>query len=78
MSTATSNATSKLPADARALVRDPDLAAALEKELEPFNGKALDRAQDAIRKVRSSGIVGTFGDVLAAYQKAIRKATDEK
>lgn len=64
----------KLPTDSRPLVRDPDLAAALEEILVPYNGKALERAQQAIRKVRSSGVQGPFSVVVAAYRTAIEQA----
>jgi molybdate-binding protein len=67
------NAT-KLPTDTRPLVRDPDLARELEKELRPYSGEKLERAQDAIRQVRGSGIQGMFDQVLAAYKAAIDKA----
>lgn len=73
-----STADTKLPTDARALVRDPDLAAALERELDPYTGAKLEKAQQAVRKVRASGVQGTFTDVLAAYQAAIKKAVGEK
>lgn len=71
-------ATTKLPTDAAALIRDPDLAAALEKVLEPYSGAKLERAQYALRKVRSSGVQGTFSQVLAAYTAAIEKAVGER
>ena len=71
------NATqSKMPTGDRALVRDPDLNAALEKELSPLAGDKLEKAQAAIRELRGSGLMGTFGEVLAAYQAAIKKAVD--
>lgn len=64
----------KLPTDSRPLVRDPDLAAALEEILAPYTGKALERAQQAVRKVRSSAVQGPFSDVVAAYRAAIDQA----
>lgn len=67
----------KLPTDTRPLVRDPDLAAALEKELEPLSGKKLEAAQAAIRRVRASGVQGSYQDILAAYTAAIRKAAGD-
>jgi hypothetical protein len=67
-------ATSKLPSDQRATRFDPDLAAALEEELQPLSGKALTRAQQAVLAVRASGFQGTFGALLAEYREAIRKA----
>lgn len=69
--------TTKLPTDNRPLVRDPDLAAALERELAPYSGKALERAQTAIRKVRNSGTQGPFSVVLDAYRAAIKNAAGD-
>lgn len=71
-------ATTKLPTDARALIRDPDLSAAVEGMLEPYSGEKLERAQAAVRKVRGSGAVGTFSELVAAYSAAIKKAISEK
>jgi hypothetical protein len=67
-------ATSKLPTDARAVIRDPDLAAAVEQLLKPHSGKKLEAAQAAVRQVRASGVVGTFTAMRTAYQDAIAKA----
>lgn len=67
----------KLPTDTRPLVRDPDLAAAIEKELAPLNGKPLERAQSAIRRVRLAGIQGPFSVVLDAYRAAIKSAAGD-
>ncbi len=69
MSTATAMPVTELP-----LIRDPDLAAAVEVELKGLSGKKLDRAQSAIRTVHGSGVTGQFGEILAAYQTAIRAA----
>lgn len=66
--------TTKLPTDTRSLVRDPDLAAAIDTALKPHSGEKLERAQVAVRGVRMSGVQGTFGEVLAVYQAAILKA----
>lgn len=66
--------TTKVPTDERPLVQDPDLAAALERELRPLNGERLERAQAAVRTVRNSGLVGTFDQVLEVYRAAITKA----
>lgn len=67
-------ATSKLPANDRPLIQDPDLAAALERELEPLSGKSLERAQAAVRRIHGSALQAPFGTVLAAYQTAIAEA----
>lgn len=73
----TATMTSKLPTSSRPLIHDRDLAAAVEKMLAPLSGKALERAQDAVRKVAGSAVQGPFGTVLAAYQKAISAASKE-
>lgn len=70
----TATATSKLPTSSRPLIQDPDLAAAVEKMLSPYEGKRLDRAQAAARKVATSAVQGPFSTVLAAYQSAITAA----
>jgi hypothetical protein len=68
----------KLPTDSRPLVRDPDLATALEAILEPYTGKALERAQMAIRRVRAGGVQGSFTQIVAAYRAAIDEAAAAK
>lgn len=65
---------SPLPTNELPLIRDPDLAAAVERELKGLKGPKLERAQAAIRRVHGSGITGQFGEILDAYQKAIRAA----
>lgn len=70
--------TMKLPTDNRPLVRDPDLAAALEAELTPYSGDKLKKAQDAIRRVRQSALQGPFSTVFGAYRTAIEQAVKEK
>lgn len=65
---------SKLPSEDRPMRIDPDLAAALEKALAPYSGERLEKAQAAVREVRSSAAVGTFGEVLDRYRSAIREA----
>lgn len=69
-----SNATTKLPTDSRALIRDPELAAAVEKLLRPYSGERLERAQAAVRAVRSGPAQGTFHELVATYGAAIQKA----
>jgi hypothetical protein len=66
---------SKLPVADKPLIRDPDLARAIEAELESFTGKQLAAAQAAVRKVHASGIQGPFSAIFEAYQHAIRDAT---
>lgn len=70
----TKTETTKIPTDVKPLVRDPDLAAAIEKELKPLSGEKLQLAQDAVRKLRESGLMGTFSQVVDAYKAAIREA----
>ena len=67
---------SKMPTAGRALVRDPDLNVQLEKELAPLAGERLEAAQAAIRETQKSGLMGTFDQILVAYQAAIKKAVD--
>lgn len=66
--------TSKLPTSTRPLILDPDLAAVLEKKLKPYSGERLALAQQAIREVRGSGLVGNFHQLVAAYETAVDKA----
>lgn len=71
MSSATA---SPLPTNELPLIRDPDLAAAVETELKGLSSAKLVRAQAAIRRVHGSGVTGQFGEILFAYQAAIRAA----
>lgn len=68
----------KLPTNARPLILDNDMAAAVEKMLAPYSGKALERAQLAVRKVHSSAVQGPFGVVLTAYETAIKAAAGKE
>jgi hypothetical protein len=68
---------SKLPMDSRPLIRDPDLAAGIERLLVPYSGKKLEAAQAAIRRVRNSPIEGQFGVILKAYETAIADAVSK-
>ena len=70
--------TSKLPTNSRPLINDPDLAAALEALLEPYSGKALERAQVAVRKVATSSVQGPFAVIVDAYAEAVRTAVGDK
>lgn len=65
---------SKLPTNDRPLIQDPDLAVAIERALEPYTGKELEKAQAAVRRVHASGVQGPFGAILATYEAAITKA----
>lgn len=65
---------SKLPTVERPLIQDPNMAAALERDLAPFHGKSLERRQSAIRSVFASGVIGTTDQLLAAYRAAMDKA----
>lgn len=64
----------KLPTDTRPLVQDPDLANAIEKLLEPYSGKQLEKAQAACRRVHGSNILGDFTQIVSAYETAIAEA----
>lgn len=66
--------TTKLPTDTRPLVRDPDLAKAIDKLLQPYSGEKLTKAQNAVREVRASAAQGRFDELLEAYRVAIQKA----
>lgn len=66
--------TSKLPAADKPLIRDPDLARAIEAELEPYTGKRLEAAQEAVRAVHASGLQGNFSALVLAYRAAIERA----
>jgi hypothetical protein len=65
---------SVLPANELPLIRDPDLAHAIEMEVHGLSGKKLESAQAAIRAVHGSGVEGQFGELVAAYTEAIRAA----
>jgi hypothetical protein len=67
-------ATSKLPNSNVSLIEDPDLNAAVTRMLAPLSGKALERAQAAVRQVHGSGIFGTYTELTTAYRAAIAKA----
>jgi hypothetical protein len=69
--------TSKLPTSDRPLIRDIDLATAVERLLAPLDGKRLERAQAAVRRVSKSAVQGPFDKIFAAYQSAIRAADKE-
>lgn len=64
----------KVPTDDKPLIRDPDLAKALDEILKPYDGKDLQKAQAAIRKVRQSGVQGPFSVIVETYRTAIEKA----
>jgi len=66
--------TSKLPTEGRPLKMDPDLAAFLEAELAPYSGKALERAQQAIVRVRQKGVSGTWDELTTVYRDMIAVA----
>lgn len=62
----------KLPTAERPLIRDRDIAAGVEKMLATLApGKELEEGQDAVRRVATSGIIGTRDKLLAAYAEAI-------
>jgi uncharacterized membrane protein len=64
----------KLPQSTRPLIQDMDLAAAIERMLEPLTGKSLERAQAACRRVYNAGNPGTFDAMCAEYRAAIDAA----
>jgi hypothetical protein len=64
----------KLPTSTRPLIQDMDLAAAIERMLEPLTGKSLERAQAACRRVYNTGAPGTFATMCADYRAAIDAA----
>jgi hypothetical protein len=74
----TATAISKLPMNERPIITDPDLAAAVEEMLAPYTGRALERAQAAVRRVAMGATQGTFGDLVEAYRKAIKSAVNDK
>jgi hypothetical protein len=67
-------ATSKLPTNSRPIINDPDLANAVEALLGPYSGKALERAQVAVRKVAASGVQGPWSMIVSAYETEIKRA----
>lgn len=69
---------SKLPTADRPLIQDPDLGQAVERLLQPYSGKSLERAQAAVRKVHGSAVQGPFDQVLAAYTVAIKAAVGKE
>lgn len=66
--------TAALPANELPLIRDPDLAHAIETEMQGLSGKKLEKAHAAVKAVYDSGITGQFGELVAAYTEAIRAA----
>lgn len=64
-----------LPTEERPIRMDPELAAEVNKFLEPLSGKDLKKGRDAVMSVYNSGITGSFGELLAAYRSAIEEAT---
>jgi hypothetical protein len=67
----------KLPHGTRPLIMDVDMANAVEKLLAPYKDTKLERAQDAVRKVLSSGVQGTFEPMVAHFRSAISTAVKE-
>jgi len=66
--------TSKLPTIAVPLIKDPTMATALERALAPFNGKSLERRQQALVQTHASGVIGTTEQLIATYLTAMDKA----
>lgn len=68
----------KLPTATRPIIHDAEMAAAIERLLAPLDGKKLEKAQAAVRKVAMSAVIGSFGAVLDAYKAAIAAAIGDK
>jgi hypothetical protein len=68
----------KLPGDTRPLIQDPDLAREVEAMLAPHNGKQLEKAQAACRKVHGSNTLGAFSEIREAYRAAIERAVEKE
>ncbi len=66
--------TTTLPQETRSIRMDPHLEAAVEKLLEPYQGKELERAQAAVVEVYHSSTVGVFGKLVGRYKTAILEA----
>lgn len=66
--------TSALPTEKRPIRMDPELAAEVEKLLKPLKGKEREAADEAVMKVYQSGVSGSFGEILEAYQAAVEEA----
>ncbi len=65
---------SKLPRDGRPMKMDPFLAEAIERELAPYTGKRLRRAQKAVLQVSRSGFTGTFHTLVKEYGARIKES----
>jgi hypothetical protein len=55
-------------------IKDGYLAEALRNELVELRGEPLRLAQEAIVEIATSGVPGTFDDLIGAYRRAIRRA----
>jgi hypothetical protein len=54
-------------------IKDGYLAKAVRAEIQDLRGKELELAEEAITEVATSGIAGTFDELLAEYRRAIRR-----
>ena len=54
-------------------IKDGYLAKALRKEIQDLRGKELELAEETITEVATSGIAGTFDDLLDEYRRALRR-----
>ena len=63
-----------IPQETRPIRMDPDLTAAVEGLLAPYSGADLKSAQAAVVEVYHSSVAGVFGDIVKAYESAIREA----
>ena len=66
--------TTAIPQETRPIRMDPDLTKAVEALLDPYSGADLELAQAAVVEVYHSSLAGVFGDVVKAYDAAIREA----
>ena len=66
-----------LPQETRPIRMDPDLTAAVEGLLEPYDGEELKLAQAAVVEVYHSSVAGVFPDIVKAYESAILEAVAE-
>lgn len=64
----------KLPASDLPIIRDPELARAVNLELQHLEGKKLAAAQAAVRAVSASNLQGSFAMIASAYTNAVREA----
>lgn len=62
------------PTSDESIIQDPDLKIAVDRKLATLTGKARERGQAAAKRLHSSGIIGTFPQLVTAYFAAIDDA----